>query len=80
MQRSKDGALMQGFYKLEKINDGVPMLEDWVPMQKDWVPMQEHTTVFVEQASPVKKSKKLGRNRGIPKTQLGFSLDQYEKI
>ena len=55
MQRSKDGALMQGFYKLEKINDGVPMLEDWVPIQKDWVPMQEHTTVFVEQASPVKK-------------------------
>jgi hypothetical protein len=22
------------------------------------------------------KTKKLGRNRGIPKTQLGFSLDQ----
>jgi hypothetical protein len=50
MQRSKDGALMQGFYKLEKINDGVPMLEDWVPMQ-------EHTTVFVEEALPVKNCK-----------------------
>jgi hypothetical protein len=24
-----------------------------------------------------KKQIELGRNRGIPKTQLGFSLDQY---
>jgi hypothetical protein len=26
------------------------------------------------------KKKKLGRNRGIPKTQLGFSLDQYSRL
>ena len=56
------GLLCRDFTKLQKINDWVPMLEDWVPMQKDWVPMQEHTTVFVEQASPVKNENTLADN------------------
>jgi hypothetical protein len=75
MQRSKDWALMQGFYKLDKLNDGVPMLEDWVPMQKDWVPMQVHTTVFLEQALPVKKLKKGGNEE--PYCTLFKILDTF---